>query len=187
MVIENGFGLAAQASFDLVKSVYDSTDAFAADFEQAYPSLAALSGRLDEIRTRPGGLYLVARDETQLLGYLFVVPRRASKLRHTADLQMGVRPFARGKGVGRTLLGAARARLRDEGLIEIVYLMVRADNHAALRLYATHGFEELARLPRDTKIGARYHDGILMSLWVSDPARQPGHTDPGFSGDTPRT
>jgi ribosomal protein S18 acetylase RimI-like enzyme len=166
-LIENGFEMSAMASFDLIKSVYESTDAFAADFEQEYSSLPALSGRLDEIRHRPGSLFLVARDEDELLGYLFIVPRLASKIRHTADLNMGVCEVARGRGVGSTLLRVAVSRLRNEGIIEIVYLMVRADNCPAIRLYEAQGFEELARLTRDTKIGARYHDGILMRLWIS--------------------
>ena len=166
-MIENGFELAAEAARDLIKSVYDSTDAFAADFEQEYPSLTALSARLDEIRTRPGSLFLVARDGDELLGYLFIVPRLASKLRHTADLNMGVRQVTRGRGVGSTLVSAALSQLRNKGIIEIVYLMVRADNRPAIRLYEAQGWEELARLTRDTKIGAHYYDGILMRLWIS--------------------
>lgn len=166
-MIENGFTLAAKTVFDLIKSVYVSTDAFAADFEQEYPSLAALRARLDEIRTRPGCVFLVAREEDELLGYLFIVPRLARKLRHTADLNMGVRDVARGRGVGGKLLSVALAQIRSERIIDIVYLMVRADNHPAIRLYKAQGFEELATLTRDTKIGAHYYDGILMRMWIS--------------------
>lgn len=185
MAIENGFDLAAQASFDLIKSVYDSTDTFAADFDQEYPSLSALSGSLAEISTRPGSLFLVLREAEELLGYLFVVPRAAARLRHTAELNMGIRAAIRGKGVGSALLSAALSRLRNEGIIEIVYLMVRADNRAAVRLYEKLGFETLATLTGDTKIGAHYHDGILMRSWISQAAALSAGTEPLYSADAP--
>ena len=160
--IEDGFALAPEAVFELIQSVYRSTDLFATDFEEAYPSLGELRSRFKEIRTRPGCQFLVARNGTDLMGYLTIVPRLAHKLQHTADLNMGVRQEARGRGIGDVLLGAALARLQSERIIEIVYLMVRADNHRALQLYEKHGFEALATLARDIKIGTRYHDGVLM-------------------------
>ena len=44
--------------------------------------------------------------------------------------------------------------------------MVRSDNEAAIRLYRHAGFEQLAVLDRDTKIGDSYRDGILMRKFV---------------------
>jgi ribosomal protein S18 acetylase RimI-like enzyme len=165
--IEDGFTLDSEAVYDLIQSVYRSTDLFVADFEQEYPSLGALSDRFREIRTRPGSLFLVARNGHSPLGYLSIVPRTARKLRHTADLNMGVREEARGQGIGDQLLNAALSLLQSRHTIEIVYLMVRADNHRALQLYKKHGFEVLATLTQDIKIGARYHDGVLMRRHVS--------------------
>jgi len=161
-MIENGFELPSEAVFDLLKSVYHSTDAYAADFAQEYPSLEAMIYRLADFPSRPGSLFLVARHRNHLVGFLFIVPRAAAKLRHTADLNMGVRDEACGKGIGNALLGAALSRLERDRIIEIVYLMVRADNLRALRLYEKHGFAVLAVLKRDTKTGRHYHDGVLM-------------------------
>jgi hypothetical protein len=44
--------------------------------------------------------------------------------------------------------------------------MVRADHETAVALYATAGFERLATLQRDTRIGERYFDGLLMRRFV---------------------
>lgn len=171
-MIKNGFALASDTAFHLIGSVYRSTDSFASDFEQDYPSLGALSGRLADLRSRPGSLFLVASGGKQLLGYLFIVPRTAARLRHTADLNMGVIEKARGRGVGGELLRAALSRLQSERIIEIVYLMVRADNLPAMRLYKRQGFEEIATLARDTKIGTHYHDGVFMRMCVSKDVQQ---------------
>jgi RimJ/RimL family protein N-acetyltransferase len=64
------------------------------------------------------------------------------------------------------MLQAALERVATEPAIEIVYLMVRSDNEAAIRLYRNAGFEQLAVLDRDTKIGDSYRDGILMRKFV---------------------
>ena len=165
--IEDGFAQPPEAVFDLIQSVYHSTDWFVADFEQEYPTLGALSERFRQIRTRPGRLFLVARSGHDLSGYLTIVPRVARKLRHTADLNMGVRQETRGLGLGGELLGAALERMQNDRIIEIVYLMVRADNARALQLYKKHGFRVLATFDRDIKIGSRYHDGVLMRKHIA--------------------
>ncbi|HUN54418.1 MAG TPA: GNAT family N-acetyltransferase [Smithella sp.] len=165
-MIGNGFTITTETVFDLIKSVYQSADAYASDFEQEYPSLEALEARLGDIRKRPGSLFLVASDGKELSGFLFIVPRTASRLRHTADLNMGVSEKARGRGLGGELLGAALSQLRADGIIEIVYLMVGKDNLPAMRLYTRYGFEEIATLALDTKIGTQCYDGALMKIRV---------------------
>jgi ribosomal protein S18 acetylase RimI-like enzyme len=83
---------------------------------------------------------------------------------------MGVGSTQRRRGLGRRLLAEALARLATGGIVEIVYLMVRADHEAAIALYAAAGFERLATLQRDTRIGERYFDGVLMRRFVGVPA-----------------
>jgi ribosomal protein S18 acetylase RimI-like enzyme len=166
-MIENGFSLPSADAFTLIQSVYAESDSFAADFADEHPSPGALSERLASLKARPGSLFLIARDRRlHPAGFLFVTPRRQAKLRHTADLNMGIRGEARGKGVGAGLVSAALSQLEAQGIIEIVYLMVRADNAAGVRLYRSHGFEAVATLARDTKIGNRYYDGMLMRRWI---------------------
>lgn len=59
-------------------------------------------------------------------------------------LTVGVRPAARGAGVGRRLVEAALAAALGEGA-DAVFLEVAEDNPAARRLYAGLGFEEVGR------------------------------------------
>lgn len=59
-------------------------------------------------------------------------------------LTVGVRPEARGAGVGRRLVEAALASALSEGAGS-VFLEVAEDNPAARRLYAGLGFEEVGR------------------------------------------
>ena len=59
-------------------------------------------------------------------------------------LTLAVRPAARRRGLGRTLVQAAAAAARQAGA-ESLFLEVAADNAAALALYADCGFEPVGR------------------------------------------
>lgn len=176
--IGNGFDMPARDAFALIRAVYESTDAFAGDLAEEFDSLRALQQHLADLAARPGGLFLVARVGGDAVGYLLVEPRLRAKLRHTAELNMGVLRDVRGKGVGTRLLTAALEELRRDGSIEIVYLMVRADNRAALRLYRKAGFIVQARLERDIRVGGRSFDGLLMSTFIGSPESSHGNFSP---------
>jgi len=167
-MIENGFDWQIDKIFELLAAVHAGTDYFAAQFNDDFPCPTALQDYLDRLGSLPGSQFLVASDGDEGLGFLFVEPRAARKLQHTADLTMGVVVEARSRGVGRELLDTVFPLLQSEGVIENLYLMVRADNAPARRLYENSGFATLAILARDTKVGERYFDGVLMRKFLAD-------------------
>ena len=172
-MIENGFEVPPQTLYELIGTIYRSSDAFASNFDENYPTIAELGDHIVSLARKPGSVLLVDSIGKKKLGFIHVEPRGPSKLRHTAELTMGVSPEARGLGIGRELLDAALEQLRADGLIEILYLTVRADNIAATRLYQRCGFEKLTLLERDTQIGDKYYDGVLMRRFIerSEPTR----------------
>lgn len=159
--------------YAVVRDVYATSDQMCEVFAERYPAVESLVADVAAVGHRPGGLFLVALTQGRPCGYLVIRPRHEARLRHTADLQMGVAHRHRGLGIGRRLLVEALARLARERAIEIVYLMVRADNRAALGLYADAGFDQLATLERDTRIDGRAYDGVLMRRFVDAPTPQP--------------
>ena len=165
-MIENGFEVSPETLYDLIGTIYRSSDAFVSNFDENYPTIAELADHIVALARQPGSAFLVDSIGKKNLGFIHVEPRGPSKLRHTAELTMGVCPEARGLGIGRELLDAALEKLRAEGIIEILYLTVRADNIAAIRLYERCGFEKLALLERDTQIGDTYRDGVLMRRFI---------------------
>jgi ribosomal protein S18 acetylase RimI-like enzyme len=152
--------------YALFRDVYASAEAMSETLAEKYPDLAALEADLAALRRLPGAVALAAEVDGRPVAYVILRPRAPARLGHTADLSLGVAPLARGHGLGRRVLDAALARARAEAIIEIVYLMVRADNAAAIRLYERAGFETLAVLQRDTRVAGRYFDGLLMRRFV---------------------
>ncbi|WP_432494005.1 ribosomal protein S18-alanine N-acetyltransferase [Kineococcus gypseus] len=91
----------------------------------------------------PGRTYLVALEGEEVLGYAGLAVSGAD-----ADVQtIGVARGAQGRGLGRRLLRALLTAARDAGATRVL-LEVRADNAPAQALYASEGFEVLARRAR---------------------------------------
>lgn len=89
--------------------------------------------------------YLVVEEAGLLLGYGGV---RAVEGAADADIQtIAIAEAARGRGRGRALLRALLTVARTRGA-RTVFLEVRADNPVAAALYASEGFQEIARRPR---------------------------------------
>jgi ribosomal protein S18 acetylase RimI-like enzyme len=114
----------------------------------------------------PGAIAFAVEVAGLPVAYLTIRPRSQSRLQHTADLNMGVAYPARGHGFGSLILQAGLECTSASSELEIIYLMVRSDNLPAIHLYKKMGFEELAILNHDTKIGDTYFDGILMRKFV---------------------
>jgi ribosomal protein S18 acetylase RimI-like enzyme len=156
------------ALFKLIREVYQSSPFMSEDFDEKFPSFSSFQDFLQKINKTTGAFLQVALSDDQPAAYLVIEPNQASRLKHTAWLNMGVLDVFRGKGIGNMLVDEAFEKIRDEKTIEIVYLMVRADNLPAVKLYQQKGFEIVAKLEKDTKIGSHYFDGILMRKFASN-------------------
>jgi ribosomal protein S18 acetylase RimI-like enzyme len=81
-----------------------------------------------------------------------------------ADIrQVMVHPEARGQGLGRALVAALVDDARERG-VETLTLDVRGNNHAAMVLYESFGFQVVGRLPDFVAVGAERWDRVLYRL-----------------------
>jgi ribosomal protein S18 acetylase RimI-like enzyme len=152
--------------YAIIRHIYLTSEFMSDDFDRKYRSMAQFRDHYTNILNTPGSFLMVAMSEDKPVGYLVMDVNPAERLRHTARLTMGVVARYRRKGFGIQLVDAAIEKAKQEGNIEIVYLMVRSDHFGALQLYKKTGFETLAMLEKDTKIGDEYYDGVLMRRFV---------------------
>jgi len=152
--------------YTLFQDVYSSSEGMSETLEDKYPCLNDFEEDIVALQSLPGAIALAVEIVQEPVAYLTIRPRKQSRLRHTADLNMGVAHAARGQGLGGLVLQAGLKRASASPELEIIYLMVRSDNTPAIRLYEKMGFETLAILSRDTKIAASYFDGLLMRKFV---------------------
>jgi len=152
--------------YSLFRDVYSSSDGMSETLEEKYPCLNAFEKDIVVLQSLPGAIALAIEIAQAPVAYLTIRPRQQSRLRHTADLNMGVAHATRGQGLGGLVLQSGLERACDSTELEIIYLMVRSDNIPAIGLYKKTGFETLAILSRDTKIATTYYDGLLMRKFV---------------------
>ncbi len=108
--------------------------------------------------------YVVAEDAADVVGYAGL---RVSA--DSADVQtLAVSPGRQRQGLGSALLAALVGEAQRRGVRELL-LEVRADNAAALRLYARHGFEQIARRRGYYRAGRT--DGLVLRRLFSPPGR----------------
>ena len=136
------------------------------DFDRKFPGVRQFDYHYNAMLNQPGSFLLVAMLDNRPVGYLVIEARSETRLSHTAFLNMGIVENLRRKGIGRQLTEAALQRAKTEGIIEIIYLMVRADHFGAIKLYESTGFDRLAILEKDTKFDGDYYDGLLMRRFV---------------------
>jgi ribosomal-protein-alanine N-acetyltransferase len=103
-----------------------------------------------------GRWYVVACDEANaIVGYA----GESVNGSEAEVMTIAVAPHAQGEGLGARLLKALLQNAGERGATQML-LEVRADNDAARRLYARHGFEQIAR--RRGYYGDT--DGLIMRL-----------------------
>jgi ribosomal protein S18 acetylase RimI-like enzyme len=160
--------------YAMFRDIYSSSAGMSETLEERYPTRKSLAEEINSLVNQAGTIALAAEIAGRPVGYLTIKPRRQAKLSHTADLNIGVIEAMRRAGIGNTLLKTGITRALASAELEIIYLMVRADNTPALRLYQKNGFSRLATLKNDIKIGNDYFDGLLLRRFVCNSPPVPG-------------
>ncbi|RFU61965.1 GNAT family N-acetyltransferase [Bacillus sp. V59.32b] len=105
---------------------------------------------------------LVADNNGDLEGYLFIIGNMPQRIRHSIYLVAGVSERSRGKGIG-TMLFEAMENWAKQHKIHRMELTVLAHNQAALSLYRKMGFEVEGTKRDSLYIDGKYVDEYYMS------------------------
>src|SRR4030095_4769921 len=83
--------------YGLLQEIYSSSDGMSELLEDKYPDVRRLEEDVEALYRLPGAVALVAEVDGKPAGYLVIRPRAQARLRHTAELSMGIAPAARGR------------------------------------------------------------------------------------------
>lgn len=96
---------------------------------------------------RPPGRTVVAEEDGTILGTAKMGPNRPGLGSHVATASFMVAGAARGRGVGRALVGDALDWARREGYAAMQFNAVAETNLAAVALYRSVGFAVVGTVP----------------------------------------
>jgi L-amino acid N-acyltransferase YncA len=133
-----------------------------ASFELEPPDLGEIAHRLGQVR-RLGLPWLVAEIDGRLAGYAYAALYRARPAyRHTVEDSVYLAPWARGRGVGRSLLDAVIGGARTAGAHQMVAVIGDSANLHSVRLHRACGFLEVGVLREVGFKLDRWLDTVLM-------------------------
>jgi phosphinothricin acetyltransferase len=144
-----------------------------ASFETEAPDLAEMRRRYD---TLTGGRYpyLVAADDSGVLGYAYAGPYRTRPAyRFTVENSIYVAQRARGRGVGRALLARLIAECEARGFRQMVAVIGDSANLPSIRLHAALGFAEVGVIANVGWKHGRWLDSVLMQRALGPGADTP--------------
>ncbi len=129
---------------------------FSLEDEQEY--LDDLLSKLEEDKK----LSILAFRQDLVVGHIEITKKEHTE-KHRGVLGMTVRKGFRNQGLGSFMLQLAIEQAREKlPELEIVELVVYANNDRAIHLYKKHGFTEFGRLPRGIKREEGYVDQVYM-------------------------
>lgn len=133
-----------------------------ASFELDPPDAAELQARWRKVGAR-GLPWLVAERDGRVAGYAYAAPYRdRPAYDFTVEDSVYVADWARGAGVGGTLLAAVVAEARRAGMRQMVAVIGDSANHGSIRLHRACGFAEIGILRDVGRKFDRWLDTVLM-------------------------
>jgi L-amino acid N-acyltransferase YncA len=134
----------------------------AASFEEVPPDQEEFERRWRHV-TELGLPYLVACDESGLLGYAYAGPYRPrSAYRFTVEDSIYLDPSATGRGIGRRLLTAVIDGATAAGKRQMLAVIGDSANRASVALHASLGFTEVGTFRSVGLKFGRWVDSVLM-------------------------
>lgn len=129
----------------------------AGTFEEAPPSIEEVRARF-EAGTGRGWAWLVAADETGVLGYAYFAQiRDRSAYRYTAENSIYVREDVRGQGVGKALVARVLEEAERAGFRQMVAVIGDSENIASIGVHTSLGF---------LRVGVLRSSGFKFGRWV---------------------
>ncbi|MCR8827136.1 GNAT family N-acetyltransferase [Pseudosulfitobacter koreensis] len=113
------------------------------------------------IHARDGAFWVATADDTVAGFATFGSFRAGPGYRHTAEHSVMLGPQARGRGLGRALMGAVQsgATARD---IHLLVAGISGANPDAVAFHQRLGFTQSGTIPQAGRKNDRWHDLILM-------------------------
>lgn len=115
--------------------------------------------RYNEIESR---IFFVASVEDEVVGWVHLKHVDLQKLKHSAELTLGVLETYRGHGIGSQLLERG-VNWADEQGLEKIYNAIPASNEAAIDFLESRDFEIEAVREDHYKLNGHYIDEVMMA------------------------
>lgn len=164
----------ADADIPAIAAIYgECVRTGTASFELEPPDEAEMLRRMTAL-IEGGYPYLAASEGDRLLGYAYAGPYRARPAyRHAVEDSVYLAPAARGKGLGRRLLGALIEAAEARGFRQMIAIIGDSAHEVSIRLHAAAGFAMVGTLKDVGRKHGRWLDTVIMQRALGPGAAAP--------------
>jgi len=154
----------AQKILDYVKDITTETDFLGRHPLDPLPDVESEKQLIKE--TEGNGIWLLAFEAEEIVGFLAFNKGTRVKKRHTASFGMSVRKAYWDKGIGTALMKEMLKEASKITDLKKIELSVFLDNTKAIALYKKFGFSEEGIERKAYLSDGNYHDELHMSLFI---------------------
>jgi phosphinothricin acetyltransferase len=141
-----------------------------ASFELEPPDEAEIAAR--RARLIEAGYPFLVADAGSVAGFAYLSPYRTRPAyRYTVENSIYVSPDAKGRGIGRALLGRLIDSAQQGGFRQMIAIIGDSANSASIGLHAAFGFGKVGTLAAVGFKHGRWVDSVLMQLTIGEGAR----------------
>ena len=162
--MENSHWHIRRSEFDdisQIRAIYAQPSCYSGTLQLPFPSQQQWEQKLGQVT--PGFYSLVLEQDCRILGQLGMMVNDNPRRKHVANLGLGVCESARGLGVGKALMEAAMDLAFNWLAIKRIEIEVYTDNHAAIGLYQSLGYEREGTAKAYAFRNGEYVDVHLMA------------------------
>ena len=142
-------------------------------FEEVPPSPGEMAGRLAAVNAR-GLPYLVAELDGRVAAFAYAAPfRLRAAYRYTVEDSVYVAPEAKGRGLGKLLLGRVIADCEVMGLRRMLAVIGGSDNAGSIGLHRSLGFTHQGIMPAVGFKFGQWRDIVFMQRALNAGAETP--------------
>ncbi|MDO3410843.1 GNAT family N-acetyltransferase [Saccharibacillus sp. CPCC 101409] len=118
--------------------------------------------RIASALLHPRSIVLIAECEGRIAGYIEARGSNVNRIRHSAQIVVGILQAYSGRGIGTRLFEKLENWARERGIYRLE-LTVMAHNEAAVSLYRKMGFRQEGIRKHSLRVEGRYIDEYAMA------------------------
>ncbi len=131
------------------------------------PTISEEEKWIQSFSDNENSLLLLAVHNNHIIGNISVNGAQREMMKHTACIGIGMLLSYRGKGIGSVLFEKAINWVRENALLEILWLETYKTNESGIALYRKFGFSEIGKHPHFIKLpSGEYIDEITMTVKI---------------------
>ncbi|MBI5973978.1 GNAT family N-acetyltransferase [Staphylococcus canis] len=149
----------------LMRQIFDESEFMLYDPGEYIPSLERATTKIEKVITSPHLAILVAEEDEQLVGYLTIKTKPLKRIKHTANIAMGVLKSHQNRGIGFELLNHCKTWCQSHDISRIELNVVSA-NTTAYQFYKKAKFVVEGERRNSIKINTQYFNEYLMAYLI---------------------